>query len=63
MLKMKIRDIFWEVLSAIGFWVPADRHLPDPRFNDWVIISYVDTNGDGIRCVPEAAEYSHSKAQ
>jgi hypothetical protein len=49
---------FWELLAVLGFWIPCDKHLPDAKRWDWVLISYYDPQLT-YRYVPRVAEYSH----
>lgn len=38
--------------------IPCDKALPkkDLKGFDWVMISFVDAHGKGIRCLPQIAE-------
>lgn len=57
---LRAMKIFWEILARLGFWIPCDRYLPNPKYWDWVLISYYE-KGMTYRYVPEVAEYSHTK--
>ena len=53
-----MKKIFWEILARLGFWIPCDKYLPNPKYWDWVIISYYE-KGLNYRYIPEIAEYSY----
>lgn len=49
---------FWVLLAKLGFWIPTSKCMPLRKYGfDWVLISYVDCEGHGVRCVPEVAEF------
>jgi len=52
----KLCKIFWNTLAKLGFWIPTKYYLPDSPEWDWVLISFVDCKGNGIRAIPEVAE-------
>lgn len=54
-----MKALFYELLARLGFWIPCDKHLPDKRYWDWVLISHVDCHGKGVRGLPSIGEYSH----
>lgn len=60
----KIKKYYWLILASLGFWIPTKKLMPLMKYGyDWVLISYVDAKGKGIRCIPEIAEYSERSKQ
>lgn len=55
-----IKALLWEIAARLGFWVPCNKHLPDKRYWDWVLISYYEP-GLTYRFVPTIAEYSYTQ--
>jgi hypothetical protein len=58
MIQDDMKTLFWEILARLGFWIPCDKYLPNPKYWDWVLISYYE-KGMTYRYIPEVAEYSH----
>ena len=52
--------IFWEILARLGFWIPCNKYMPDPKYWDWVLIGYHE-KGLSYYYIPTVAEYSHTK--
>ena len=49
---------FWVLLAKLGFWIPTSKCMPLGKYGfDWVLISYVDCKGKGVRCLPAVAEF------
>lgn len=57
-----IRNLFWEVAARLGFWIPCDKHMPNKKYWDWVMISYHE-NCLNYRHIPKIAEYSFTKKE
>ena len=51
-----MKRLFWNLLALLGFWIPTKYYLPTSPDWDWVLISFVDCKGKGIRAIPEVAE-------
>ena len=54
-----MKTLFWELLARLGFWIPCNKYMPNPKYWDWVLISLKD-NASIDRCMPHIAEYSES---
>ena len=54
-----MKKIIFEIFARIGFWIPCNLYMPPKKHWDWVLISFIDCNGNGIRCIPRIAEYSY----
>lgn len=50
-------SFIWQILAMLGFWVPVKKSLPNPKYFDWVIVSWEDNTG--FRGVPKVAEYGN----
>ena len=57
-----IKTLFYEVLARLGFWIPCDKYMPNPKYWDWVMISFYEP-GVVCRYIPDIAEYSHKTKQ
>lgn len=55
-----MKELFYSFLAMLGFWIPTRKCMPPKKYFDWVMISYVDAEGEGIRCLPMVAEYSYT---
>lgn len=55
-----IKTLFYEVLARLGFWIPCDKYMPNPKYWDWVLISFYEP-GLTYRYIPCVAEYSHTQ--
>ena len=52
-----MKKLFWNLLAKLGFWIPTKYCMPDGKHFDWVLISFVDCKGKGVRGIPEVAEH------
>lgn len=55
-----MKKLFWTLLAKLGFWIPAKYCMPHELQCDWVLISFVDCKGKGVRGIPEVAEHGLS---
>ena len=58
-MKQLLKTIYYEVKARLGFWIPCDKYMPNPKYWDFVIISFYEP-GLTYRYVPMIAEYSHT---
>lgn len=51
-----MKTLFWEILARLGFWIPIDKHKPNPKYWDWVLVALREKS-TGIFFIPKVAEF------
>lgn len=51
-----MRNLFLEILARLGFWIPIDKHKPNPKYWDWVLVALREKS-TGIFFIPKVAEF------
>lgn len=52
-----MKRFVFEILARLGFWISCEKYLPESSHWDWVLISFIDVCGAGIRGIPTIGFY------